>query len=202
VLLGIAFALAIGSQFSMIVLIPMALAFLLYVAPVRRRAGTAIWAASCVVGFLLLFAFYFFHLSAFAAGLRQADFWDATWRGFAVAGVYRQVGVQIGRACPAMALVLPVALLICVAWRRTRYFGNTAPLLVGALFVVLGIAQPHYGGAGFLLASVPFLFIFVSGVLADLMETPYRLVVTAGVFGMLTAYVVWSVVNLAGVPSG
>ena len=53
------------------------------------------------------------------------------------------------------------------AWPRTRYFGNTAPLLVAVLFLVLGMAHPHVAGAGFLLAAIPFLFIFVSGVLAD-----------------------------------
>ena len=54
VLLGISLAIAVGSQFSLIVLVPMALGFLLYVAPVRRRAGVVIWIAACVVGFVLL----------------------------------------------------------------------------------------------------------------------------------------------------
>jgi hypothetical protein len=202
VLLGISLAIAIGAQFSMIVLAPMALAFLLYVAPVRRKAGVVIWIASCLTAFVLLFACYFFHPSAFANSLRHADFWGATWRGFTVFGVYKQVAVQIGRVCPALALALPVTLITYALWPRTRYFGNTAPLLVAALFVVLGMAHPHSAGAGFLLAAMPFLFIFVAGVLADLMETRYRLIVSAGVFGMMAAYVVWSVVNLAGVPAG
>jgi hypothetical protein len=202
VLLGISLAIAIGAQFSMIVLIPMALAFLLYVAPVRRAAGTIIWAASCGAAFFLFFVCYFFHPSAFAESMRHADFWGATWRGFAVLGVYKQVAVQIGRTCPALAVVLPVTLAAYAVWPRTRYFGNTAPLLVAILFLVLGMAHPHVAGAGFLLAAVPFLFIFVAGVVADLMETRYRLLVSASIFGMMAAYVVWSVINLAGVPPG
>jgi hypothetical protein len=201
VLLGISLAIAVGAQFSMIVLVPMALAFLLYVAPVRRQAASVIWGAGCLVAFILLFACYFFHPGVFAESLHYAAFWGTTWRGFTVIGVYKQVAVQIGRACPALALALPVTLVTYTAWPRTRYFGNTAPLLVAVLFVVLGMAHPHVAGAGFLLAAVPFLFIFVSGVLADLMETRYR-AVTAGIFGMMAAYVVWSVVNLAGVPTG
>lgn len=59
VLLGISLAIAVGSQFSMIVVVPMALAFLLYVAPVRRQAGLVIWGAACTLGFLLLLAVYF-----------------------------------------------------------------------------------------------------------------------------------------------
>ena len=46
VLLGISLGIAVGSQFSMIVLIPVALGFLLYVAPVRRAAGIVIWTAA------------------------------------------------------------------------------------------------------------------------------------------------------------
>jgi hypothetical protein len=202
VLLGISLAIAVGSQFSLIILVPMALGLLLYVAPVRRQAGLVIWIAACVVGFVLLFAMYSFHWHAFAESMRHAAFWGATWRGFTVWGVYRQVAVQIGRACPALALGLPVTLVTYVAWPRTRYFGNTAPLLVAVLFFVLGIAHPHVAGAGFLLAAIPFVFLFVSGVLADLLETSYRPLVAAGVAAMMAAYVVWSLINLAQVPQG
>jgi hypothetical protein len=202
VLLGISLAIAVGSQFSMIVLAPMALGFLLYVAPVRRQAGLVIWMAACGVGFVLLFAVYFFQPHAFAESMRRASFWGATWRGFVILGVYKQVAVHIGRACPALALGLPVALATYIAWPRTRYFGNTAPLLVALLFLILGIAHPHVAGAGFLLASIPFLFVFVAGVLADLLETRYRPLVKACIVGMMAAYVVWSVLNLAQVPHG
>ena len=202
VLLGTSLAIAVGAQFSMIVVVPVALGFLLYVAPVRRGAAAVIWVAACGVGFTLLFAVYFFHSGAFAASLCAADFWGATWRAFALPGVYRQVAVQVERACPALALALPVALASYAGWRRARYFGNTAPLLVAVLFLVLGMAHPHSAGAGFLLAAVPFLFIFVSGVLADLMETQYRLLVRACVLGMVMAYAVWSLLNLARVPQG
>ena len=200
VLLGVALAIAVGAQFSMIVLVPLALGFLLYVAPVRRPAGTIIWAAGCAVGIILLFGFYFFHTHAFFEGMRGADFWGATWRGFVIPAVYKRVAVQIGRACPALAFALPVTLLTYFLWPRARYFGNTAPLLMGALFLILGMAHPHSAGAGFLLAAIPFLFIFVSGVLADLLETSYRPLVGAGTLGMMLAYVAWSLFNLARVP--
>ncbi len=202
VLLGISLVIAIGSQFSLIVLVPMALGFLLYVAPVRRRAGTVIWIAACVVGFVLLVATYFFNPHAFAESMRGAMFWGATWRGFTVPGVYKQVALQIGRACPALALAFPVAAVTYALWRRTRYFGNTAPLLVAVLFVVLGMAHPHVAGAGFLLAAIPFLLIFVSGVLADLLETSYRPLVSACIVALLLTYVARTLFALAQVPRG
>jgi hypothetical protein len=202
VLLGISLAIAVGSQFSLIVLVPIALGFLLYVAPVRRQAGVVIWLAACVAGFVLLFAMYFLHPHAFAQSMRHAVFWGATWRGYGVLGVYKQVALLIERACPALVLGLPVAVATYAAWPRTRYFGNTAPLLIGMLFLGLGIAHPDVAGAGFLLAAMPFLFIFVSGVLADLLETSYRLLVLACIIGIMAFYLVLSIVNLAHVPQG
>jgi hypothetical protein len=202
VLLGVSLAIAVGSQFPMIVLVPMALGFLLYVAPVRRQASVVIWIAACVVGIVLLFAFYFFHPRTFAESMHHAELWGATWRGFGIAGVYKLVAMRIGQACPALAIALPVALVTYAAWPRTRYFGNTAPLQVAVLFLLLGMAHPHVAGAGFLLAATPFLFIFVAGVLADLIETPFRALVTACILGMMAAYAAWSLVSLAQVPRG
>ena len=49
-LLGLSLALAVGSQFSLIVVVPVALAFMLYLAPTRRMAALAIWAVACGIG--------------------------------------------------------------------------------------------------------------------------------------------------------
>jgi hypothetical protein len=201
-LLGISLAISVGSQFSMIVVVPLALAFMLYLAPIRRGAALVIWTTSCLVAVLILFSTYFFHAHTFLEAMHHASFWGATWRSFTVLAVYSQVARQLLRACPAFALFIPLAVGIYAAWPRTRYFGNTAPLLVATLFIVLGIAHPHVAGAGFLLASVPFLFIFVSGVLADLMETPFRSLVTAAVWALVGAYILWSLLALTQIPRG
>jgi hypothetical protein len=202
VLLGVSLAIAVGSQFSMIIVVPLALAFLLYLAPIRRGAALTIWIAACLLALTLLFATYFFHLHAFSESMRHASFWGATWRSFTVPGVYRQVAIEILRACPALALLLPVTITTYILWRRTRYFGNTAPGLIALLFIGLGMAHPHVAGAGFLLASVPFLLIFVAGILADLMETSARPLVTASVWGLLGAYIIWNLLSLAQVLHG
>ncbi len=200
VLLGISLAIAVGSQFSMIVVVPIALAFLLYLAPIRRSAASIIWIAACLIALLILFSTYFFRPHAFLEGMQHASFWGATWRSFTVLAVYRQVALLILRSCPAFALLLPATIATYTAWPRTRYFGNTAPLLIALLFVALGMAHPRVAGAGFLLASVPFLFIFVSGVLADLMETPFSALVTASVWALVGAYILWSLSALAQIP--
>ncbi len=202
VLLGISLAIAVGSQFSMIVVVPLALAFLLYLAPIRRGAALIIWIAACLIAILILFSTYSYQPPTFLEAMRHASFWGATWRSFTVLAVYRQVALLILRSCPAFVLFLPVAIATYIAWPRTRYFGNTAPLLVGLLFIMLGMAHPRVAGAGFLLASVPFILIFVAGVLADLMETSYRQLVTASVWALVGAYILWSLSALAQVPRG
>src|SRR5215475_3991433 len=52
-LLGISFTLAVGSQFSLLVLVPVALAFMLYLAPTRRGAVVIICLASSGLAFVL-----------------------------------------------------------------------------------------------------------------------------------------------------
>jgi len=202
VLLGVSLAIAVGSQFSMIIVVPLALAFLLYLAPIRRGAALTIWTSACVLAVALLFAIYFFHSHTFFDAMRHASFWGATWRSFTVLAVYPQVAREILRACPALALLLPLAIATYIVWPRTRYFGNTAPGLVALLFIGLGMAHPDQAGAGFLLASIPFVLIFVSGILADLMETQHRQLVTASVWALIVADVLWTVLKLSQVPQG
>jgi hypothetical protein len=202
VLLGISLAIAVGSLFSMIVVVPAALAFLLYLAPIRRGAALTIWTAACVAALALLFATYFFHLHTFFAAMQHASFWGATWRTFTVPAVYPHVAREILRACPALALLLPVVITTYIAWPRTRYFGNTAPGLVALLFIGLGMAHPDQAGAGFLLASVPFILIFVAGVAADLMETPQSQLVKAAVWALIAADILWSLRALIQISQG
>jgi hypothetical protein len=200
VLLAVSLAIAIGSQFSMIIVVPLALAFLLYLAPIRRGPAFIIWISSVLLATLFLFAIYFCHYHIFFRGLLHASFWGATFRAFTVRGVYREVALQILRACPPLALLLPVAVATYILWRRTRYFGNTAPGLVALLFIALAMAHPHLAGAGFLIAAIPLLLIFVCGILADLMETPQHNLVTATVWGLTLAYILWSLQSLLQLP--
>lgn len=198
-LLGLSLALAIGSQFSLVITILISLSFMLYLAPTRRAAAVAIWVASCAVAFLLLFAAYSFRAGAFWEGLRHATFLGINWRAFAMAGDYRQVLAHLVQMSPALALALPVAVVSYVVWPRTRYFGNTAPLLVAGVCIFLGLATPHYPGLGFQLMAVPFLFVFVAGVAADLLETRLRSLVLAFLVALLGGCALWTLLELARV---
>ena len=202
VLLGLALALAVGSQFSLVIVIPAALAFMLYLAPTRRLAATTIWAVACGIALLLLYASYFFQFRALLRGIGHASFFDISLRAFAMPQAYHQVVTQLGQSSPALILGLPAALITYFAWPRARYFGNTAPLLVATLFLVLALGTPHYPGLGFHFMAVPFLFVFVAGVAADLLETRHRPVALASIWGLLVANAGWNLWELARVARG
>jgi hypothetical protein len=198
-LLGLSLALAIGCQFSLIILLPIALGFMLYLAPDRRRAAVAIWAAACGVAFVLLFASYLFRPGVFWLGMRHASFLALAWQAFGMPGAYARILAQIGQSGPALLVAIPAALITYFAWRRPRYFGNTAPLMIAALFLVLDLGAPHYPGFGFQLMATPFLFVFVAGIAADLLETRRHELAMACIWGLLLANALWNLAELARV---
>jgi len=198
-LLAVSLSLAIGSQFSLIILAPVTLGFLLYLAPQRRAAAGAIWAAACTGAGIFLWAGYFFHFQIFWHGLRAARLLDVTPSALAMGDNFRRAASHLAQACPLLIVLLPVALLGYLRWRRVRYFGNTAPLLIVALCLALGLAGPAFPGQGFLLIAMPFLFAFVAGVFADLLETRSRSWLRVLLAAALSGYALWSVVALAQV---
>ncbi len=130
-------------------------------------------------------------------GMRQANFFGLSWRAFAMRGAYQQVLSQLSQSSPALMIALPAALIAYLMWPRARYFGNHAPLMVAVVFLFLAIATPHYPGLGFQFLAVPFLFVFVAGVSADLLETQHRNLVLACLWGLLVAQAIWNVWELA-----
>jgi hypothetical protein len=199
VLLALSLALAIGSQFSLVVVLPLTLGYMLYVAPTRRLAAVAIWLAAVALALVMLLAAYGFHAGVFWHSLGHAQWLGISGKALTMGGAYRQVLAQVGQVSPALALAVPVALLTYAAWPRARYFGNTAPLIVACVFLLLAVAAPHYPGLGLALMAVPFLFVFVAGVVADLLETSWRPVVTACLWGLLGASALWNLLELARV---
>jgi hypothetical protein len=195
-LLGLSLALAVGSQFSLWVVLPMALALLLYLAPGRRAAALAIFVAGCAVAFVILWAAYSFSFAAFGAGLHAAAFWDVTWEALRVPFAYKELLVRLVRTSPALVIFVPWAVITFLVWPRARYFGNTAPLIVAGIFLFLSLITPHQPGQGFALVAMPILFVFIAGVLADLLESKQRQIVLGAVVGLLAAYIVWSVTSM------
>ena len=196
-LLGLSLVLAAGNQFSLAVPALVALAFMFWVAPVRRRAVIAIWAAATAVAAILLLASYFFRVPVLWQAMLHARWIDFEPAAFGMAASYRRMAQTIATSSPPFMLALPVALAAYLAWRRARYFGNTAPLIVAALMFVLAVASPDFAGQGFRLVTMVFLFVFVAGVFADLLETRQHMLVTASLCGLLGASALWNLLQLA-----
>jgi hypothetical protein len=112
----------------------------------------------------IIFASFGLRISAFLYVFTGGSgrFWFSTIpaRGFAH---------SLGEA--GILVALGVALVLYLANRPTRYFGNTAPLLVTLallpLYTTQVISAPWVW-------ALPFLFTFLGGVFADALETPQR----------------------------
>jgi hypothetical protein len=130
-----------------------------------RRAYIPTLLIVWVVGaFLLLFASYAFHPDAFSYVFRSAA--GRMW--ISLEGA-RSFFANPANAAFTMGVL--GALALYAASRRSRYFGNTAPLAVAALLMVLvttGVPSEPW------LWALPFLIAFVGGLFADALETRGR----------------------------
>jgi hypothetical protein len=196
-LLGLSIGLAVGTQFSLAVVVLVALALMFWVAPVRPRAVAAIWINAVGVGVVILLASYFFRPELLWQGIRHARWIDFEPAAFGMHVSYAHLFTTLVANSPPLMLALPVALVAYGAWKRTRYFGNTAPLLIAGLMFMMAVASPDLPGQGFSLLLLVFAFVFVAGVFADLLETGQKLLVTAGLYGLLSASALWNLVRLA-----
>jgi hypothetical protein len=170
---------------------------MLYLAPDRKRAAVVILAAACFIALLLLLGSYFFHGALFVQSVKHARFLDANWHSFVMPGVYRQLLKEVAGSGPVLLLLFPIALAVFLLWRRSRYFGNAAPLIMAVLFLIYGLLSPHASGSVFILTAIVFLFVFISGIVADLLENKSLESLSAVLVGLVTANALWDLIGLA-----
>jgi hypothetical protein len=138
----------------------MGLALMLWVAEGRRAQVLPVVLTATAGGLALLFACYGFRPEAF-----RAAFWPGAgllW--FSLEPAERFFSTP-GNAGITAAAALAAALYM--GFRRSRYFGNTAPLLCA--LVLLPLTMTGAEGSPWLW-SLPFLVTFAAGVLADAYE--------------------------------
>jgi uncharacterized membrane protein len=95
---------------------------------------------------------------------------------------------------------MAVTLATFVVWKRTRFFGTAAPLLVGVLVFTCALRM-HFSAFTFLFLALPFLLLFMAGVSADLLESQYALAANAVIFGVLIANAMIDVYGLLNLTS-
>jgi len=137
---------------------------MMYLAERRRSYVMQILIYSALGALVVLFASYTFRLPAFTYVFTggSARFWFSL---DAVRGYFSSPSNA------ATMVALAVAAVLYIGVRRCRYFGNTAPLLMAlALFPLVttqAVSRPWFW-------ALPFLFTFLGGVFADILETRYR----------------------------
>jgi hypothetical protein len=195
-LLGISITFAAGAQWPLAWLLVPAAMFMLWAVPHRRKAALLILLAATAIALVLLDLCYMANLRALADGLAHAG-----WPGFALESISLGVlGRILGRfyfdSAPGTLLTSVVALAGWCASRRTRFFGNTAPLLVFLLLLGMGIFLPENGASVMLFATLPFLMLFSAGVFADLIEGKLQAPALAVIFAIVAAQAAYSVASL------
>jgi hypothetical protein len=162
--------------------------FLFYLADRRRSHVSQILIFSALGAMLIVFAGFSFRPSAFLYVFTggSARLWFSSGAARAFASSPANAGILVA---------LAVAMVVYVTSRRSRYFGNTVPLLIALALVPLYTTQVITAPW---LWALPFLFTFIGGVFADVFETRQRRVflLLAGGVVVTQAALCWS--TLAG----
>jgi hypothetical protein len=157
VLLTLTFAAAATAHLAALALtLALGLGFMLWVGEGRRKPIFPVLAAAALGSLLLHWICAGFCRSCFQFAPTSFQFSLAPARQF-----FLSTG-EIG-----ITLATGIALLLYAATRRSRYFGNTTPLLCAMVFFFLAFGAS--AGAPWLWA-IPFLLTFVAGVFADAYE--------------------------------
>ena len=135
-----------------------------YVAERRRSAVLLIVTYAAIGAMVIEFAFFGFRLAPFSYVFTggAARFW---WKTAGVAGF-----LSDQRNWPILIGSL-VALVLFCGVKRSRYFGNTIPLVMTVVIAFLATTQVNSSPWFW---ALPFLFTFIGGVFADVLETKQR----------------------------
>ena len=199
-LMGCSIAICVGAQYSFWVLLLPAFLFMLWVGHVRPGAVVAIFVAACAVGAVVLSAFYGFRPMVFAHALRTAGWLEIASKEFITPGMSWLLSTFFLQNGLGLLILVAVTLVTFIVWKRTRFFGTAAPLLVTLLLFSLAVRM-HFSATFFLYLGLPFLILFIAGVAADLLESQYALLFNAIIFGALIANAMVDVYSLANLSS-
>ncbi|MEO6829842.1 MAG: hypothetical protein ABI164_08510, partial [Acidobacteriaceae bacterium] len=186
-LLALALGLTAAAHMAAAILaLLLALAFMLYLAKGRRAQVIPVLAIALVGSFVVLLASYAFNLDALSYVFQSADaFLWVAWSGARhMFSALPNAGITIA-ALSALALYL--------LNRRSRYFGNSTPLIVAAILLSLETTGVH---AEPWIWALPFVLTFIGGVFSDLLESRHRRMFLWLSSSILVAQAILSVLSL------
>jgi hypothetical protein len=194
VLLAVAIAVGMSAQFAVVLAVPIALAFMFYLVPERRGAALTIIGAATALGFLLVTLIYGLHFDALRMAAQPLGL--VTLRIAEMRLAWYMVAVFLFRNGPGFLLLLLLSSVTCASWQRTRFFGNTAPLLTACVLMAAGLLVPYAAGFPFLLVALPFVFVFMAGIMADLLQSRQSPIFMGLVLAGLTVHAGFSLLGL------
>ena len=162
-LLTVAFGVAASSHIAALPVVALlGLAAMLWVAEGRRSQVLPVVLVAVAGALVLVFACYGFSPDAFSYVFRSAAgfIWVSVDPARRFFSTMANAGITVAAAS---------SLVLYVATRKSRYFGNTVPLICALSLQVLimtGVPASPW------LWSLPFLLTFVAGVFADAYEGP------------------------------
>lgn len=168
VLLGLSIGISISVSLWAGTLVLLSLALILYLTPGRRGAALSVFVCASVLGVGIL------GVVARITGSAGAGSHALLAPRFSL-GALRNLCYALNNDTDGYVLValFIAALTAYGSWKRARYFGNSAPLLTSftavLLFALLPVAHLWAAALG-----LSFLFLFIAGVAADLLETRSR----------------------------
>jgi hypothetical protein len=168
IILGFALGFAMSTALWSFLLALLAFAFMVYLAPGRRRSAlTVLLGASAVSVAVLGLVGLLTRSSGLGVKAMLAQDPSLHW--------LRNLAFTLNGDTDGYVLVafFIAALTAYGSWPRARYFGNTAPLVTAFATVLLFALVPgiHVWDAAL---GLSFIFVFVGGVAADWLETPLR----------------------------
>jgi hypothetical protein len=163
--------------------------------PERRKQSLIIFGAACALAFVLLLALYRFHVSELAAVFAGFGVHEIA-PGLLFRGLTWTLLAMFFVRIPGVMLLLALGLISYIGWKRPRYFGPTSALIVWVFLMVAGIMLPHLGGYNLFVISLPFAYVFLAGVSADLLETSQAGLVLGVLAGIVLAHAMVNILAL------
>jgi len=172
VILGLSIGFALATAWWSITLVLLAFAYMLYLAPGCRKKAIVVLGSASAVGCMALLVITWLTGSA-GMGVK------ALFAEKPTLDALRNLAFAISAESDGYVLVFLfiAALTAYGSWPRSRYFGNTAPLITALTVVFLFALVPAIRIWDATL-GLSFVFIFVGGVAADLLESRLRRTVT------------------------
>ena len=188
-MLTVVFGVAAASHIAALPLAALlGLAFMLWVAEGRRSQALPVVLLASVGALLLVFACYGFSSDAYSYIFRSGA--GFLWLSLDPA---RRFFSSLGNAGITVAVTSAAVLYLGVP--RSRYFGNTAPLVSASILML--IVTTGVPGTPWLWA-LPFLLTFIGGVFADAFEGPHRELAIAAAGAIVALQVVFCLLSLPG----